>query len=1048
MQDSPREGFRLSPQQKHLWTLQQAAADQPYRVVGAVRVDGRVDCGTLKDCVAQVVARHEILRTTFVRPPGLKTAFQVVSEEARFSWSEQQTPVDQILDEERKRPIDFEHGPMLSARCLKLEHDQNVLVVTLPALCADQVTLWNLADEIIQTYQGRQPQESIQYADFAEWQNTLLTSDDKVAAQAIAFWKQQQELATKSSLILPFEKRSQAFEPASVEFAIGDELRRRIEALAEQYQTSVSVVLFACFEALLSRLTSQSDFIVWNLNDGRKLEDLRSAMGLYAKYLPIFCPGGDRTFADYLKHTRSALAQSVEWQEYFDPTATEDQTTSTVAFDFQTAPSAVVSKQFVCISPFKLKLSFLDNGSSLLSAVDYNSKVFDRDSVERIAGYFTRLLAGVIENPGSAIGTIKIVDNDEQRRLIYEFNETDAADPDYCIHQLFEEQVRKTPAAPAVICDDRTLTFSELNQCANRVAHVLQKRGVGPETAVALCMHRSVEMIVGLLGIMKAGGAYVPLNPDHPTARLETQLAQSEATICLTNDSRIGPFGNHVDLIDVSQLENQLDTDPEASTTPENLVYVIFTSGSTGVPKGVGVRHRNLVNYTRYILDKLATDAPLNFAIVSTITADLGNTCIFPSLVSGGCLHILNDETAMEGSLFARYMSDKSIDVLKIVPSHLNALLASTEANILPAKFLFLGGESLSVDLIKRLSQREHTCKIINHYGPTETTVGSLTYNIDGETLSSSLTVPVGRPIANTSVYLLDKYLMPVPQGVIAELFIGGAGVADGYRNQPAETAARFLPDPFSSKPGARFYRTGDLARQLPDGSIEFIGRADRQVKVRGYRIELAEIETALEEQPGVVQAVVVLRGEDEDTQHLVAYMTTSRAKAPSHDDIRAALNAKLPGYMIPSAFVFLESFPLTPNGKLNRAALPAPEQTRPELRKVFVAPRTASEKEIAEIWASVLKIEQVGIHDDFFELGGHSLLATQVVARVRKAFQFDIPLRSIFESPTIAKLAERIDRETEAEMSELLTALEALSDEEALKVLAMEKARQSREDS
>ena len=1071
MQDAPREGFRLSPQQKYLWTLQQASSDQPYRVIGSLLFEGDVDTAALKECVAKVVGRHEILRTAFVRPPGIRTPFQVVSEDLRFSWSEadlngvhsaeQHTQVEQFFAEARKQSLDFEHGPLSSVRCLKLADNQHLLIVMLPALCGDRITLRNLADEISKGYGSEQPQQSIQYADFAEWQNELLASEDKTAAQAGAFWKQQQELTTKPAIVLPFEKRLQdsaAFEPESVGFDIGEDLHGKLETLAQRYQTSVSVALFACWQALLWRLTEESDFVVWSFNDGRKLEDLRSAMGLYTRYVPVFCPGGDRTFAEYLNHSQHEFAQTGEWQEYFDPGAEQDHKPyRDIAFEFQAGLtqkkgielSFLVSREFVCTRPFKIKLQVLSNGTSLLSTFEYNSKVFARESVDRIIGYYKRLLANVIKRPNVAIGAMSIVDADEQRSLLLEFNETNAAFPDRCIHELFEEQASKTPDSPAVVCGDKVLTYSELDRRANQLARVLQKRGVGPETAVSLCMSRSVEAIVGLLAILKAGGAYVPLNPDHPKARLENQLAQSQATICLVNDSHVGPFEGDVDVIDLdrdlSLLDDETNTNPGTAISLENLVYVIFTSGSTGVPKGVAVRHRNLVNYTHYILDRLAIKTPLNFATVSTITADLGNTCIFPSLVSGGCLHILDEETALEGSLFAKYIFDNSIDVLKIVPSHLKALLASTDKNILPAKYLLLGGESLSWDLIKRLSLLERTCKIINHYGPTETTVGSLTFDVDEEYISPySLTVPIGRPIANTKIYLLDKYLMPVPQGVVGELFLGGAGVAFGYRNEPAETAARFLPDPFSSNVGARLYRTGDLARQLPDGNIEFIGRVDRQVKTRGYRVELGEIEKTIEEQPGVVQAVVVVRGENDENQQLVAYFTVSGVNPPRHDDIRLALTQTLPSYMVPSAFVFLDSFPLTANGKLNRAALPAPEQSRPELRKVFVPPRTASEKKIAAIWASVLKLDEVGIHDDFFELGGHSLLATQVVARVRKAFQFDIPLRSIFESPTIALLAERIDRATEAEMSELLTALEALSDEEAQKVLAMEKARHS----
>ena len=1081
MQNLTPEGFRLSPQQKYLWTLQQATLDQPYRVIGALLIDGRLNTDELKQSLTEVVIRHEILRTTFHRPPGIKMPFQVVSEDPHFTWTQldlsdldsgdKQARVDQHFEAERKHLFEFEQGPLLRASCLRLSDDRHALIVTLPAVCADQRSLWNLAEEISQSLEGRQNKQPvleqlIQYADFAEWQNGLLEAEDKVAEQASAYWKQQRALIPDSALVLPFETRLQeegTFDPQSIAFTVESALVEKIERLAQEHQTSAAVVLLACWQALLARLTEQADHVVWVLNDGRKMEDLRTAIGPYARYLPVFCPSG-RTFPEYLKQTKSAIAKAEEWQEYCDPLvqaghALNNEAADIVAFAFQeestthavSSAAVSVSQQLVCNQRFKIKLGFATEGTALRAELEYNSQVFDHDSVGRIAGYYRQLLARVIEDPEREISAIEILDEREKRQLL-EINQTSSDFPETrCIHELFEEQAKRTPDAPALVFENQMLSFAELNNRSNQVAHFLRRRGIGPESRVAICMKRSAEIVVGLIGILKAGGAYVPLNPDHPKARLEVQLAESRAALCLSKGSDLGPFENSevIDLErDLPQLSKEPVVNPETLTKSLNLVYVIFTSGSTGLPKGVAVRHQSLVNYSSFILNKLASEVPLNFATVSTFSADLGNTCIFPSLISGGCLHILSDDTAMEGNLFAEYVADHSIDVVKIVPSHLNALIATTESNLLPGKHLFLGGEALSWDLVKRLSQLEHTCKITNHYGPTETTIGSLTYDIDENNISRySLTVPIGRPIANTRVYILDHHQRPVPQGVVGELFIGGLGVADGYLNQPTETAVRFLPDPFSSNPDARLYQTGDLVKQLPDGAIEFIGRRDHQVKVRGYRVELAEVEAALEEHGDVGQAVVVVRAEA-DRDQLVAYLTVSQGKSPSHDDIRRTLIQKLPNYMIPSAFVFLESFPLTANGKLNRAALPSPNDTRPELQRTFVAPQTASEKEIAEIWSSVLKLNEVGIHDDFFELGGHSLLATQVVARVRKAFQLDLPLRSLFESPTIAEFAGRIEEAKDAELSKLLTALEELSDEEAQRLLGMEHARQSREDS
>jgi amino acid adenylation domain-containing protein len=475
---------------------------------------------------------------------------------------------------------------------------------------------------------------------------------------------------------------------------------------------------------------------------------------------------------------------------------------------------------------------------------------------------------------------------------------------------------------------------------------------------------------------------------------------------------------------------------PQPITTAENLVYVIYTSGSTGVPKGVAVRHRNLVNYTQAILQLLEVDRPLAFATVSTISADLGNTCIFPSLVSGGCLHILSYEVAMEGDQLRDYFVRRPIDVLKIVPSHLYGLLATqTDGGILPAKYLILGGEALSWDLVRQISRLDHSCRIINHYGPTETTVGSLAFAVDEENDAVySATVPIGRPLANTRCYILDRWQRPVVPGVVGELYIGGAGVAAGYLNQAAETATRFVQDPLAH--GARMYRTGDLARYLVDGNIEFLGRADHQVKVRGHRVELGEIEAVLAAQPGVRQAIVTARrGESEDVR-ILAYLVG--ASMP-YDELRAALRKKLPEYMLPSAFVFLKNLPLTPNGKVDRAALPEPEDVRAGVQSEFLAPRTPVEEKLAGLWAGLLKLKTIGVYDNFFELGGHSLLATQVVSRMRKEFQVEITLVSLFESPTVAAMAEKIEKATADNTARLLLELDQLSDDEASRLLGLE---------
>ena len=1071
MPNSAVKGFRLSPQQRSVWSLQQTAEGQPFRALVAILLEGNLQPHVLQDALKDVVSRHEILRSTFSRPTGIKTMFQVVGETSHFSWeivdlssldvTEQRLRIAEHFTGERERPFDFEKGPLLRATIIKQSSDSHVMLISVPALCGDSVSLANITGELSRAYQSFLNQheltgEPMQYADFAEWQNEQLEVDHEDVSTGKTHW-QKQEAAGAPGLAILLEKRAagtRAFEPDSIAVDLDSPLST-IEAMARERETSVTALLFACWQALVLRLSgrTEAELVLYNLCAGRKFADLQNALGLYAKYLPIRLHCEDKSFDEHLRKVSGALNEADEWQEYFDPSTSANTIGDSVAFDFEEAQSRYdagplsfsVIKKYVCFSPFKLKLSCVRSGPAISAELQYNGQVFDRAAVKHIAGYFQRFLSGVLQKAEVDLGAIELLDDDERHRLLVEFNQTAADLPSRkCTHQLFEEQVARTPQAIAVVSGNQELTYDELNMRANQLAHLLRRRGIGPDSRVGLCVERSVETIVGLMGILKAGGAYVPLNPDHPRDRLALQLSESNTSILIANNGAANEPFESTETIDLNRdrafLEAQPITNPALNTQADNLVYVIYTSGSTGMPKGVAVRHRNLTNYTQFILQRLQINRRLNFATVSTISADLGNTCIFPALVSGGCLHIIGYDVAMEGDLLRDYFAKWPIDVLKIVPSHFSALLASQiDGRILPAKYLILGGESLSWDLVERIRLLDHTCQIINHYGPTETTVGSLTFSVDTENLSRySSTVPIGRPIANTHCYILDQRLRPVPLGTSGELYIGGAGMSSGYLNQAAETAARFVPDLFSSDPESRLYRTGDLARYLPDGNIEFLGRADTQVKVRGYRVELGEIEVILSRRPGVRQVVVTVFRDQSAGERLVAYMVSSPF---SPDELRASLKLSLPDYMVPSAFVFLKSMPLTPNGKVDRNALPAPDETRPGLQNDFVAPRSLVEKELACIWASFLKVSAVGVHDNFFDLGGHSLLATQVVSRMRKEFHQEIPLRSLFELPTVAQLAEKIEEANSNEAERFLNEIEALSEEDARQLLGQEGA-------
>jgi amino acid adenylation domain-containing protein len=615
-----------------------------------------------------------------------------------------------------------------------------------------------------------------------------------------------------------------------------------------------------------------------------------------------------------------------------------------------------------------------------------------------------------------------------------------------CVHELFQQQVRCAPHSIAIVFEEQRLTYGVLNARANQLARHLSKLGVSPDVAVGLCLDRSVDLIVGLLGILKAGGAYVPLDPSLPKSRLSMIVADAGARVLVTRSDLTEGLSDHLDSVvcvdaDARIIANESSDNSLNAVSDQNLVYLIFTSGSTGRPKGVAVEHRQLVNYINAIWETLDLPVGSSFAAVSTIAADLGNTALFPALCKGGTLHLIAEERATDPDALADYFGRNQIDCLKIVPTHLSALLSgSNPAGILPRRRLVLGGEACPWSLVERIASLSSKCVVLNHYGPTEATVGAIAGRLEGENNERlSDTVPLGRPIANVQAYVLDQRMEPEFVGTPGELYIGGAGLARGYINGADATAESFVPNPFSND-GARLYKTGDRARYLADGRIEFLGRVDYQVKIRGYRIELGEIEMVISQHPGVRDTVVVAREDEPGDKRLVAYVVPGRkdsggevsvnegrqseqfSQSPADraenyqyrtllTDLRRLLTKRLPEHMMPSAFVLLGALPLTANGKIDRRALPAPCQSRPELETDYAAPRTTEEDVLAAIWSKVLKLEQVGVNDNFFHLGGHSLVAVRLFAEIENKFGIKLPLSSLFEAPTISQLAAILRR-------------------------------------
>ena len=1047
-------GCPLSPQQKRLLASQAGQVSRPARLV--LQLDGSLDTGRLRQALERVVARHEILRTRFQRQPGMKFPFQVITENTNLGWtttdvSSLEPNCRDIRISEFRSPgslTALDQLPAVSAALWKLSPSKYCLTLSISPLCIDSASLHRLVFELGSFYAcpDQTLGDAIQYADYSQWRNDLLKNEDEQNRKAKSFWSSPRFSSTPT-LLLPYQgKRSgDGASVRTLSITIAADAQQKLESVAGG---DIATFLLACWAALLSRLSGQSELFLSYLNAASLAEDLRGSVGLFATSLPLYCSIDVRGSVPSLATSlHLQISEMLEHSDYFEnETSTADPKFGFVvesqgeAFQVGDVHFSVTASECPP-EPLCARLRCKIGEGCWVVSFDYNPRVFADDAAQILVKHFENLLQSIAKQPQEAIGSLEILDESERQTILASFNQTADATPQLeTIHQAFEKQVALTPGRPALRFGEQEFTYAELDQCANRVAHYLKTHGVQANVAVGLCMERSAEMIIGLLGILKSGGCYVPLAPDNPQARLAHQLEETGAPLLVTQERLLGqlpPFSGTILCLDrdASVLTQEPSSRPDNPTHSDDLAYVIYTSGSTGVPKGVAVRHRNLVNYTAFMCRRLDLDNAgrgLHFATVSTISADLGNTCIFPAIISGGCLHVIDYEVAMSANLLADYMAKYPIDVLKITPSHLASLLAASEDNrILPLTCLILGGEVTRWELANRIMQSSE-CRLLNHYGPTEATVGCCTFDVRAEIVSSwnPTTVPLGHPIANTQIFILDERMQPVPLGVSGEIYIGGAGVAQGYLNQAQQTAERFVAHPFSQDASARLYRTGDLARFLPNGSVEFLGRIDHQVKIRGFRVEPVEIEAVLKEHSAIRQVFISTYEENPGDRRLAAYVVTSAAV--ENDELKSFVAGHLPDYMVPT-IVQIENLPLTANGKVDTRALPSPNCARGTVRSE-AEPTNATEQAVADIWTQVLGLKRVGIHDNFFDLGGHSLIATQIIARIRNHFRVQLPLHGFLETPTVAGLAAKIAQcpaaETEDEqLAKLLAEIEGIPD-------------------
>ena len=1038
------EGFRLSPQQKHLWLLQLNQQELPYRTACTARIDGVFDRSILATALAQVVDRLEILRTAFQYVEGLTLPLQIISPESPVTLHYHDLaagPADQmpqaLIAAAQAQPFDLAAGNVLHVTLIRLGPTSHLLHLNVSALAADALSLINLLRELWQAYLagldgtalGDAP---VQYVDIAEWQNELLEAEETAAGRA--YWQRFAE-AVAQPVTLPFEQVAQAegpFAPRWLPLPLSADQQTALAALTEQYETSLPAFFLACWQALFWRLLKQPNLIIGTTTSDRKFEELTDVVGLLGQQLPIQAGlAADISFSTLVRHAHGALQERHKWQEFWSwdhfrtLDATQPEPFFALCFEDTYQPGAFQRDSlrvtpidtYACTDRFKLKLSLTQQANACVLRLHYDPACFAETDMTRLAGRLQSLIADVVRAPDAMLSRIDMLDSAERAFLLTECNQTKQPYPDQrCMHQLFEEQAARVPDAIAVEYEGQQLTYAELDRGAHRLALQLQQLGVRPDVCVALVLERSLDMMIGLLGVLKAGGAYVPLDPTMPPARLQFMLADSQAPVVLTTTQISAQLPEHA--ATVVLVDQELDTTPDAvlktGITPDNLAYMIYTSGSTGQPKGVMITHRGLVNYITWSAQAYTMSAGTGTLVHSSLGFDLTVTGLLAPLVVGQRVKLLPGDQQIDGLSQALRGSD-DLTLIKLTPAHLDLLSQLVPAAEIAGRVraLVIGGEALWAEHLQFWQQHAPETRLINEYGPTEAVVGCCVYEVPAAATSGS--VPIGQPIANTQLYILDEHLQLTPIGVAGELYIGGQQLARGYHGRPALTAEKFIPHMFGG-PGERLYRTGDLVRRGTNGQLEYLGRLDHQVKLRGFRVELGEIEAVLAGHPQVREVVVVVQNGTgtPDTKRLIAYVVKhleSGVKNPAVEthgsafsaDLRHYLAEQLPAYMVPSAVVVLDQLPLTANGKVDRRALPEPEQER-----VMVAPQSADEEILAGIWAQVLRIGEISVEDNYFSLGGDSIRSIQVIGLAQdRGINFTID--QMFKYPTIRSLLRQL---------------------------------------
>ncbi|GAC1398979.1 MAG: hypothetical protein NVSMB49_08130 [Ktedonobacteraceae bacterium] len=1052
--------FPTSFAQQSLWFLDQLEPNSAtYNIPSSIHISGPFNVLALEQSLHEIIQRHEVLRTTFramegqpmqVVTPTLTVPLPLVDLQ-NLPHAEREDATRRLATEEARRPFDLAQGPLVRTTLLRLGAEEHVLLLTMHHIISDGWSTGVFLQELAALYKAFSTDRPsplselpIQYVDFTIWQREWLQG--KVLEAQLAYWKQQMEGAS-ANLQLPIDHpRSlvQTRRGSRYLFTLSRPLTDALKALSRQEDVTLYMTLLAAFNTLLARYTAQDDIVIGSPTAGRVQAETEHLIGFFINTLVLRTDlSGNPTFRQLLERVREVSLEAQAHQDVpFEYLVKELQPERELGQNplFQVMLSLQPSHSVLPAgwtltqkeidtntSKFDLSLDFEDYAEGLIGRFEYRTDLFDAATIERMAGHLHTLLEGIVDDPEQHLSALPLLTEAERQQLLITWNPTSTTSyTNQRIHQLFEAQVERTSNAIALVLEEQQMTYQELNTRANQLAHRLQRLGVGPEVLVGICVERSLEMVVALLAVLKAGGAFVPLDPTSPQERMAFMLQDSQVAVLLTQQHLIDRLPKHTIQVICLDTDWQIIAQERAdnlpnTVTPENLAYVIYTSGSTGQPKGVLIPHSSIANHCCAITKYYELDSSDHVLQFSTFTFDASLEQILPTLIVGARLILRGPEVWSTTEFYEKLLSFE-LTVINLPTAYWQQLAQewSTAHKQFPRtqlRLVIIGGDRMLPEHLSLWWQLPmHSVRLLNAYGPTETTITATTFEIlpDSRKHLSLASIPIGRPLAHRTVYILDTHANPVPIGVPGELHIGGDLLARGYLNRPELTVERFIPDSFREEPNAHLYKTGDLARYLPDGNIEFLGRADHQVKIRGFRIELGEIEAVLNRHPAVREAIVVAREDVPGDMRLVAYVVLHNEQNAITRELQRHVMQHLPTYMLPSAFVVLEALPLTPNGKVDRRNLPMPSSDRTIEEETFVAPTLMLHYQLIQIWEELLDTRPIGIRDDFFALGGHSLLATRMVNRIEQVFGKKLPLNALFAGPTIEHLAHVLEQQEE----------------------------------